>query len=51
MGPNSEIVGHLESSRGFSNVPWRKHAFGPGTKYVFCVVFLGNLSAPAKRGR
>ena len=31
--------------RGFSNVPWRKRAFGPGTKYVFLEIFLGILGA------
>ena len=25
----------VEKGRGFSDVPWRKRAFGPGTKYVF----------------
>ena len=34
-------------SRGFSNVPWRKSAFGPGTKYVFLEICLG----PCVRGR
>ena len=31
--------------QGFSNVPWRKRAFGPGTKYVFLDLFLGILLA------
>ena len=26
---------HLCKPRGFSNAPWRKRAFGPGTKYGF----------------
>ena len=29
--------------QGFSNVPWHKRAFGPGTKFVFLEVFLGIL--------
>ena len=31
--------------QGFSNVPWRKRAFGPGAKYVFLDLFLGILGA------
>ena len=35
----------LFKCQGFSNVPWRKRAFGPGTKYVFLDLFLGILGA------
>ena len=31
--------------QGFSNVPWRKRAFGPDTKYAFLEIFLGILGA------
>ena len=30
-------------SRGFSNVPWRKRAFGPGTKYWYQVRFFRSI--------
>ena len=33
---------------GFSNVPWHKRAFGPGTKYVFLKLVLGILGALCK---
>ena len=29
-------------------MPWRKRAFGPGTKYVFLEIFLGILGALCK---
>ena len=35
----------FRKDRGFSNVPWRKRAFGPGTKYGFFGEFLGILGA------
>ena len=38
FGPAPEMPTPI---RGFSNVPWRKRAFGPCTKYVFLEVFLG----------
>ena len=28
-----ESLESFDDPSGFSNVPWRKHAFGPGTKY------------------
>ena len=41
----------VNPNRGFSNVPWHKRAFRPGTKYVFYKQFLGILSgvAPANQ--
>ena len=43
--PKSQIAINAIFSQGFSNVPWRKRAFGPGTKYGFLDLFLGILGA------
>ena len=40
--PHSTLRRRL-GGQGFSNVPWRKRAFGPGTKHVFLDLFLGIL--------
>ena len=39
-----------EKIQGFSNVPWHKCAFWPGTKYVILEFFLGILSLCMGKG-
>ena len=39
----------LPHNRGFSNVPWRKRAFGPGTKYRFLRYFWAFQGACVRR--
>ena len=39
------VASGVDTDRGFSNVPWRKRAFGPGAKYGFFEEFLGILGA------
>ena len=45
QGAPRGVAKECSHNRGFSNAPWRKRAFGPGTKYVFLEIFLGILGA------